>query len=60
MFERNNTAIKKTKNKTYTHTHTHTHTHTSKHTLCQKEFACMTYRNMAEVRNGIKNTAKTK
>ena len=27
MFERNNTAIKKTKNKTYTHTHTHKQTH---------------------------------
>ena len=28
MFERNNTAIKKTKNKTYTYTHTHTHKQT--------------------------------
>ena len=32
MFERNNTAIKKTKNKTYRHTHTHTHTHTQANT----------------------------
>ena len=31
MFERNNTAIKKTKNKTYTHTHTHTHTQANTH-----------------------------
>ena len=33
MFERNNTAIKKTKNKTYRHTHTHTHTHKQTHIM---------------------------